>query len=32
MAADPTRARQFLLRTSMLAEQRRVAAMTLEDA
>jgi 3-(3-hydroxy-phenyl)propionate hydroxylase len=30
-AADPARARQFLLRSSMLASQRRVAAMTLED-
>jgi 3-(3-hydroxy-phenyl)propionate hydroxylase len=29
MAADPDRARQFLLRTSMIASQRRVAAMTL---
>ncbi len=29
-ATDPARARQFLLRTSMLASQRRVAAMTLE--
>jgi 3-(3-hydroxy-phenyl)propionate hydroxylase len=27
-AADPARARQFLLRTSMLASQRRAAAMT----
>ncbi|HSP49644.1 MAG TPA: FAD-dependent monooxygenase [Pseudolabrys sp.] len=32
IAANPTRARQFLLRTSMLASQRRVAAMTLESA
>jgi len=32
MASDPTRARQFLLRTSMIASQRRVAAMTLEKA
>ena len=32
MAADPARTRQFLLRTSMIASQRRVAAMTLEDA
>ena len=32
IAADPSRARQFLLRTSMLASQRRVAAMTLESA
>jgi 3-(3-hydroxy-phenyl)propionate hydroxylase len=31
-AADPARARQFLLRTSMLASQRRAAAMTLEGA
>jgi len=30
MASDPERARQFLLRTSMIASQRRVAAMTLE--
>jgi 3-(3-hydroxy-phenyl)propionate hydroxylase len=32
MAADPSRARQFLLGTSMIASQRRAAAMTLEDA
>ena len=32
MADDPTRARQFLLRTSMIASQRRVAAMTLTEA
>jgi 3-(3-hydroxy-phenyl)propionate hydroxylase len=32
MAADRTRARQFLLRTSMIASQRRVAAMTLTEA
>jgi 3-(3-hydroxy-phenyl)propionate hydroxylase len=32
MAADPARARQFLLRTSMIASQRRVAAMTLAEA
>ena len=32
MAADPARARQFLLRTSMIASQRRVAAMTLTEA
>jgi 3-(3-hydroxy-phenyl)propionate hydroxylase len=32
IAADPARARQFLLRTSMLASQKRVAAMTLERA
>jgi 3-(3-hydroxy-phenyl)propionate hydroxylase len=32
MAADPSRARQFLLRTSMIASQRRAAAMRLEDA
>ena len=32
IAADPVRARQFLLRTSMLASQRRAAAMGLEDA
>jgi 3-(3-hydroxy-phenyl)propionate hydroxylase len=32
IAADPARARQFLLRTSMLAIQRRAAAMGLEDA
>jgi 3-(3-hydroxy-phenyl)propionate hydroxylase len=31
MAADPARARQFLLRTSMLQSQRRAAAMTLDD-
>ena len=30
MAADPARARQFLLRTSMIASQRRAAAMTLD--
>ena len=29
-AADPARARQFLLRTSMLASQRRAAAMTID--
>jgi len=32
MAADPARARQFLLRTSMIASQRRVAEMTLAEA
>ncbi len=32
IAADPERARQFLLRTSMIASQRRAAAMTLERA
>jgi 3-(3-hydroxy-phenyl)propionate hydroxylase len=32
IAADPARARQFLLRTSMLVSQRRAAAMGLEDA
>ena len=32
MAADPARARQFLLRTSMLASQRRAEAMRLEGA
>jgi 3-(3-hydroxy-phenyl)propionate hydroxylase len=32
MAADQARARQFLLRTSMIASQRRVAAMTLTEA
>ncbi|HZT25870.1 MAG TPA: FAD-dependent monooxygenase [Pseudolabrys sp.] len=32
IAADPARARQFLLRTSMIASQRRVAAMTLAEA
>jgi 3-(3-hydroxy-phenyl)propionate hydroxylase len=32
IAADPARARQFLLRTSMIASQRRAASMTLEDA
>lgn len=31
MAADPARARNFLLRTSLIAAQRRVAAMTLEE-
>jgi 3-(3-hydroxy-phenyl)propionate hydroxylase len=29
-AADPSRARQFLLRTSMLVSQRRAAAMTID--
>jgi len=32
IAADPVRARQFLLRTSMLASQKRAAAMTLTPA
>jgi 3-(3-hydroxy-phenyl)propionate hydroxylase len=32
IAADPARARQFLLRTSMIASQSRAAAMELEDA
>ena len=32
VAADPDKARQFLLRTSMIASQRRAAAMTLEHA
>ena len=32
IAADPERARQFLLRTSMLASQKRAAAMTLTPA
>jgi 3-(3-hydroxy-phenyl)propionate hydroxylase len=32
IAADPERARQFLLRTSMIASQRRIASMTLEPA
>jgi 3-(3-hydroxy-phenyl)propionate hydroxylase len=32
MAADPARARQFLLRASMIASQKRVAAMTLAEA
>jgi len=32
MAADPARARQFLLRTAMIASQQRAAAMTLEEA
>jgi hypothetical protein len=32
MAADPARARQFLLGTSMISSQRRVAAMTLAEA
>jgi 3-(3-hydroxy-phenyl)propionate hydroxylase len=31
IAADPARARQFLLRTSMITSQRRVAAMTAEE-
>jgi len=31
-AADPARAREFLLRTSMIAMQRRAAAITLEAA
>jgi len=30
-AADPKRARQFLLRTAMIQSQRRAAAMTLDD-
>jgi 3-(3-hydroxy-phenyl)propionate hydroxylase len=30
IAADPERARQFLLRTSMIASQRRAEAMTLD--
>jgi len=32
IAADPARARQFLLGTSMIASQRRAAAMTLAEA
>ena len=32
IAADPERARQFLLRTSMIASQRRAAAMELAEA
>ena len=32
IAADPARAHQFLLRSSMLASQKRAAAMTLESA
>jgi 3-(3-hydroxy-phenyl)propionate hydroxylase len=32
IAADPVRARQFLLRTAMIASQRRAAAITLEEA
>src|SRR5205814_6436355 len=32
IAHDPKRARDFLLRSSMIASQRRVAAMTLENA
>jgi 2-polyprenyl-6-methoxyphenol hydroxylase-like FAD-dependent oxidoreductase len=32
IAADPEKARQFLLRTSMIASQRRADAMTLEEA
>jgi 3-(3-hydroxy-phenyl)propionate hydroxylase len=31
-AADPERARQFLLRTAMIASQRRADALALEDA
>ena len=31
IAADPARARQFLLRTSMIAMQRRAEAITLEE-
>jgi 3-(3-hydroxy-phenyl)propionate hydroxylase len=31
IAGDPARARQFLLGTSMIASQQRVAAMTLEE-
>jgi 3-(3-hydroxy-phenyl)propionate hydroxylase len=31
IAEDPARARQFLLRSSLLAAQRRVAAMTLDE-
>lgn len=31
IAADPGRARQFLLRTSMIVSQRRVESMTLEE-
>ena len=31
MAADPVRARQFLLRSSMITMQRRAAAITLEE-
>jgi 3-(3-hydroxy-phenyl)propionate hydroxylase len=30
-AADPERARQFLLRTSMIASQRRAEAITLAE-
>jgi hypothetical protein len=32
MAADPARARQFLLRTAMIASQRRAEAIELETA
>jgi 3-(3-hydroxy-phenyl)propionate hydroxylase len=32
IAADPERARQFLLRTSMIASQRRAAAIELAEA
>jgi 3-(3-hydroxy-phenyl)propionate hydroxylase len=32
IAADPARARQFLLRTSMIASQRRADSIALEDA
>jgi 2-polyprenyl-6-methoxyphenol hydroxylase-like FAD-dependent oxidoreductase len=31
IAADPKRAREFMLRSSLIAAQRRVAAMTLDD-
>jgi hypothetical protein len=32
IAVDPERARQFLLRTSMIASQRRAAALELAEA
>jgi 3-(3-hydroxy-phenyl)propionate hydroxylase len=32
VAADPARSRELLLRTSMIASQRRAAAMALEEA
>jgi 3-(3-hydroxy-phenyl)propionate hydroxylase len=32
IAADPTRARQFLLRTAMIASQRRAATIELAEA
>jgi hypothetical protein len=32
MAADPERARQFLLRTAMIASQKRADSLTLVEA